>query len=336
MMLLPCMSAFSVSLIPEHRCEISTGSHHRLFIFDMLNFIFGYRMIFHCWDREEMTPMFFLYVFGIQFSIFTSCLNVCRHFIYSSQPDGPNSSLAAMKPAFLSQMVLFGLEGIANLALVIAIIWTWQPVTLIVTAVFYMLVRLMMAEQEYIRFSDWEKTRKPLDLLPDASSVDLLKGDLCIICRQAMTPENSKRLPCHHCMHVYCMAKWIGYQAKCPLCQTDLSLIAGSTSSPYFAAYKKTLRRVRSVSMESQRKRDWDAGELYCDLWENLHYLRVERQFLMEQRKLLAQWAGGGRERELEDNSHVLRKCDSLMTKHTRALRKVMVLMNLCLASSTI
>jgi hypothetical protein len=229
-------------------------------------------------------------------------------------------------------MVLFGLEGVANLALTIAIIWTWQPVTLIVTAVFYLLIRLMMAEQEYIRFSDWEKTRRPLDLLPDASTVDLVKGDLCIICRQAMTSENSKRFPCHHCMHVYCMAKWIAYQAKCPLCQSDLSLIPTSRSSPYFATYKKTLRRVRSASIENQKKRDWDPGELYCDLWENLHYLRVEKQFLLDQRSLLRSWPGA-HGKELEDNSRVLRKCESMMAKHTAALRKVMVLTNLCVAS---
>lgn len=65
-----------------------------------------------------------------------------------------------------------------------------------------------------IKYSMSSPTQKDLDNLSDQS---------CIICRDEVTPGNSKKLSCGHIYHVECLQNWMLRQYCCPTCLTDIS-----------------------------------------------------------------------------------------------------------------
>ncbi|KAH0786684.1 40S ribosomal protein S30 [Histomonas meleagridis] len=55
-----------------------------------------------------------------------------------------------------------------------------------------------------------------------ANSADIEHDNTCIICRLEMTENDSKKLPCGHCLHTDCLERWTMQQMKCPICRYDL------------------------------------------------------------------------------------------------------------------
>lgn len=51
---------------------------------------------------------------------------------------------------------------------------------------------------------------------PSPTEEELQETDrTCIICREEMTPESCKKLPCSHIFHVDCLKMWVQRQQVC-------------------------------------------------------------------------------------------------------------------------
>ncbi|KAL8722926.1 MAG: hypothetical protein Q9225_000696 [Loekoesia sp. 1 TL-2023] len=94
---------------------------------------------------------------------------------------------------------------------------------------------------------------------PDATAEEILREDVCIICRENMTawpdstthqgmeathPDNqplderqrAKRLPCGHLLHFACLRSWLERQQICPTCRTPVIRNAPEPPNPNQAA----------------------------------------------------------------------------------------------------
>lgn len=79
---------------------------------------------------------------------------------------------------------------------------------------------------ECLGYSQWKNIMTHIRSdLPDPTEEDIQHDDICIICRQQMTQDTAKKLPCSHCCHTYCLERWIVKNPQCPLCKSDLSFL---------------------------------------------------------------------------------------------------------------
>ncbi|KIX01551.1 uncharacterized protein Z518_09277 [Rhinocladiella mackenziei CBS 650.93] len=97
------------------------------------------------------------------------------------------------------------------------------------------------------RISDFMKyrtaTRDMNERYPDATAADIGPDDVCIICREEMTPHpgpvaepgqpsprpnpmaermRPKKLPCGHVLHFSCLRSWLERQQICPTCRANV------------------------------------------------------------------------------------------------------------------
>ncbi|RHZ02046.1 hypothetical protein DYB35_010871, partial [Aphanomyces astaci] len=49
---------------------------------------------------------------------------------------------------------------------------------------------------------------------------------ICIICREEMTLDSSKKLPCSHIFHLNCLRMWLQRQQTCPTCRSNIPVDA--------------------------------------------------------------------------------------------------------------
>jgi E3 ubiquitin-protein ligase synoviolin len=58
---------------------------------------------------------------------------------------------------------------------------------------------------------------------PNPTEQELQETDrTCIICREEMTPDVCKKLPCSHIFHVDCLKMWVQRQQTCPTCRSTI------------------------------------------------------------------------------------------------------------------
>ncbi|EED16112.1 RING finger protein [Talaromyces stipitatus ATCC 10500] len=78
-------------------------------------------------------------------------------------------------------------------------------------------------------------TRDMNERYPDATAEEITREDVCIICREEMTPWQQpaadghrrivperlrpKKLPCGHILHFSCLRSWLERQQNCPMCR---------------------------------------------------------------------------------------------------------------------
>jgi E3 ubiquitin-protein ligase synoviolin len=90
-------------------------------------------------------------------------------------------------------------------------------------------------------------TRDMNERYPDATAEEIAREDVCIICREDMTPWQQpvpgnaqpvpdrlrpKKLPCGHILHFACLRSWLERQQNCPTCRRP---VVGSQNQPYRA-----------------------------------------------------------------------------------------------------
>ncbi|OQS02175.1 hypothetical protein THRCLA_05429 [Thraustotheca clavata] len=58
---------------------------------------------------------------------------------------------------------------------------------------------------------------------PSPTDAELDETDrICIICREEMTPDTCKKLPCSHIFHLNCLRMWLQRQQTCPTCRANI------------------------------------------------------------------------------------------------------------------
>lgn len=124
---------------------------------------------------------------------------------------------------------------------------------IIITVLAYVACRFIMLVFERKKFIESQKAYDYLTLLPNASTVDLVRCQYtCIICRNKMTTKTAKRLRCHHCIHLSCLIKWAKLRNRCPLCQEEVVMTQdGNGHYSYFYNYN---RKIFSYNIRKNRK----------------------------------------------------------------------------------
>jgi hypothetical protein len=231
----------------------------------------------------------------------------CHLFIVT---DLSSRSVSTVHSSFLITIALFGLEVFLGIVIAGHRIFKWQPVSLVLSSIWYVGMRLLICEHEYQLFREWKRAKEPLEALPIANAVDLSRQDCCIVCRQQMTPTHSRRLPCHHCIDLLCLMEWTKVRCRCPICQADLSGLLRSPD-PYLhkfefprSMYRWVVSRGDAAPMVALRK-----------LLERVEALLAERRFLARQTGALAD-AG-----EIADNTKFLAMCDAILAEYWGALQ---------------
>jgi hypothetical protein len=192
--LLPELSSYLVSNFSEFAAPTSAAAHSRLFVFDIVLFFLSLRLCFYfLWATRDhcLNYVFANGTFGV---CFASIVNLIRHCLLCCDVGNRGSSLRTIR---IASAVNFGasiIEYILSILLVVYSFFQWQPALVFGSCLAYGLVHFLISEHEYQKFRKWETARKPLDALPHCSSVDLMRQECCIICRQKMSPGSAKRL----------------------------------------------------------------------------------------------------------------------------------------------
>lgn len=95
---------------------------------------------------------------------------------------------------------------------------------------FYVATRVFSYTKETIEnFLELNRFRKMTKSLnhsmssPTKEDIDNLSDQLCIICRDELTQNTSKKLSCGHIFHIACLQNWMIRQYCCPTCLTPIS-----------------------------------------------------------------------------------------------------------------
>lgn len=126
---------------------------------------------------------------------------------------------------FYLRIVIFSLLSISHLLSLMNLGLTKK-----VIFKFYVCTRIFQSTKELIEnFSELNRFRKMTINLnnsmssPTEEELQNLSDRLCIICRDDITPETSKKLHCGHIFHIVCLQNWMIRQYCCPTCLTVIS-----------------------------------------------------------------------------------------------------------------
>lgn len=101
----------------------------------------------------------------------------------------------------------------------------------------YYIVRrfFLFAKEIFQNFEEYTRNRKTQICIgtvmenPSKEDIFNLSDNICIVCRDDMIPDQSKKLPCKHVLHTLCLQDWLRRQFGCPICMTPISSGAKKT-----------------------------------------------------------------------------------------------------------
>lgn len=81
--------------------------------------------------------------------------------------------------------------------------------------------------QRLVAFGKYRQLMASMNKFASPTEEELEEEYICIICRDEMTVETSKRLPgCGHIFHKSCLREWLVQQQTCPTCRGDITAMA--------------------------------------------------------------------------------------------------------------
>ena len=87
-------------------------------------------------------------------------------------------------------------------------------------------VSFQKLRQRLLAFASYRRLMASMDRFDSVATEEELEeaGRVCIICRDEMTLQGSKRLPgCGHVFHKSCLREWLVQQQTCPTCRGDIT-----------------------------------------------------------------------------------------------------------------
>lgn len=94
----------------------------------------------------------------------------------------------------------------------------------------YIYMKIFQSVKEAIEvFSEFNRFRKTTINInysmksPTEEELNNLSDQSCIICRDEITGDSSKKLSCGHIFHIKCLQNWLISQYRCPTCRTEVS-----------------------------------------------------------------------------------------------------------------
>jgi E3 ubiquitin-protein ligase synoviolin len=102
--------------------------------------------------------------------------------------------------------------------------------------------------QRLLAFANYRRLMASMDRFESVASEEELEeaGRVCIICRDEMTLQGSKRLPgCGHVFHKSCLREWLVQQQSCPTCRGDIAAME---------ARQRQQQRLERAAQEQQER----------------------------------------------------------------------------------
>lgn len=79
-------------------------------------------------------------------------------------------------------------------------------------------------KQRLVAFNKYRQLMASMNRFASPTPEELEEEPICIICRDHMTAETTKKLPgCGHMFHKSCLREWLVQQQSCPTCRGDIS-----------------------------------------------------------------------------------------------------------------
>jgi E3 ubiquitin-protein ligase synoviolin len=84
-------------------------------------------------------------------------------------------------------------------------------------------VSFQSLKQRLVAFSKYRQLMANMNRFASPTPEELEEEHICIICRDEMTVETTKKLPgCGHLFHKSCLREWLVQQQSCPTCRGDI------------------------------------------------------------------------------------------------------------------
>jgi E3 ubiquitin-protein ligase synoviolin len=210
----------------------SQSEHQRLITGQILALFLGFHLSFH-FMRKGLAGNSFLLLLSLQFGfgVIDAASDLVGHLIFVSDRRNGGNSQSAFRLNLVSQLVF----QLMNLVLGVIFmagqlhkaafpLWTLRSIWSSFRAI----------TEKLVTFSKWRLLRRLIsERLPMPDEGELGPESICVICRVALTREESRRLPCGHLYHIDCLDRWLSEHRTCPFCQTDIPDLLTATNWTY-------------------------------------------------------------------------------------------------------
>jgi E3 ubiquitin-protein ligase synoviolin len=200
----------------------SLHDHQRLITGQVLVLFGELCLMFHFLQMFiEGDSFWLLLTLHFSFSVVDTASDIVTHIILVSDRRSGGNSQSAFRANLVAQLVfqvlhlvLGALFTIAELKQAFFPLWALRSI--------WDSVRAIM--DKFLTFWKWHSLRRLIsDRLPAPDDTELGPESLCVICRAALSQEDSRKLPCGHLYHIDCLDRWLSKNKACPFCQKDIS-----------------------------------------------------------------------------------------------------------------
>lgn len=194
--------------------------HKRLFIVQTLSLIFAFQLSISYFKTHKIEKDGLSLILTIELAeAFIDILeDFVKHVILICDIESNGASMRTFKANFLCELFSHIMHMIISIAyfssgnIIENLIFTGMEIPRLLSGVI----------KRVVRFLEWKKLVNIVETQLEAPSGEELTNT-CIICRQQITAEDSRKLPCNHVYHTNCLIRWVSEHTNCALCQYDLS-----------------------------------------------------------------------------------------------------------------
>jgi len=172
------------------------------------------RDIYHFYQNRD--NIYIVYsLFGVELVVH-SFFSVISHIfvVYGDQIYGNNSNSFHHLSKFITNLILSCILCIANT-------FCFGQFRFGIFIVFVSFVEVFFHIGMISEYTDSMASIKTNDSLVNEN--DISKNDICIVCRQANSITESRKLKCGHCFHEECIELWFESHSHCPLCKKPMT-----------------------------------------------------------------------------------------------------------------
>mmetsp|Transcript_9069 Transcript_9069/g.23811 ORF Transcript_9069/g.23811 Transcript_9069/m.23811 type:complete len:331 (-) Transcript_9069:129-1121(-) len=137
---------------------------------------------------------------------------------------------------------------------------------------YYILRRAFQCGKEFFQnFEEYSRFRKTQVFIgtklknPTEEEIFDLSDNVCIVCRDEMTSDMSKKLPCKHILHTLCLQDWLRRQFSCPICMATISSSLTTTNKQVLDSKLFSLNKtsINSIAFSIGLSRDFKIPKFF-------------------------------------------------------------------------
>jgi hypothetical protein len=198
--------------------KYQAGQHQKLFFIQVVIILVIIYGMFAAY--RTLGVVSFCHVLGgLMTSALSSLLDIFGHIVFLVDRDELGDSVGSHRVIFVGEAV------VTILKLAVSLFFIGRLLVESECPVFLMSQlhgNLIEGAGHYEKLRAWMKMRYVIEHLPVADEEDVVREEICIICRMEMRVGTGRRLPCRHCFDSECIERWTRWQPICPVCKQDL------------------------------------------------------------------------------------------------------------------